>query len=125
MFVKGVSWLGVKTDRFGQTAAFFRQVLGLTAILERPDFVIFRTPDGDLVELFGPAGPDSPGQFSAKRVAGGFLVGDIEAARARLQSYGVELVGPLERHEPSGLAWQMFRGPDGLLFELMADASRS
>ena len=125
MLVKGISWLGVKTTRFGETSAFFKQVLGLTAILERPDFVIFRTPDGDLVELFGPAGPDTPGQFSRNQIAGGFLVADIEAARAKLQSYGVELVGPIERHEPSGLAWQMFRGPDGVLFELVADSSRA
>ncbi|MCI4352485.1 MAG: VOC family protein [Thermoplasmata archaeon] len=125
MKVKGISWVGIKTDKLGELATFFRTILGLRAIREDRDFILFRLPDGDLLELFGPEGPDLPGQFSDVRVMPGFAVDDIEGAREELKAAGGELMGPLERDDTIGLAWQHFRGPDGWIYELTYDRSRS
>jgi hypothetical protein len=43
MRVKGVSWVGVKTDQYVAMTTFFRDVIGLEAVAERDDFLVFRT----------------------------------------------------------------------------------
>ena len=123
MRLRGVSWLAVKTADFDRTTSFFRETLGLATVAEDSDFAVFRLPDGDLVEVFGPSGPDHPRQFEHSPVAAGFLVPDIDVARRELQQAGVELVGEIERDPKNGLAWQMFLGPEGLLYELVLDPS--
>ena len=119
--IKGISWVGVKTDRFEALAAFCKDILGIPQVHARPDFMAFRTADGDQLELFGPHADNPPAQFAANRVVCGFLVDDIEGARAELRGAGVELIGRLERNPRTGYAWQHFRGPDGLVYELTYD----
>jgi hypothetical protein len=121
MKVTGISWVGVKTERFGPLRTFCREVLGLPVRHESDDFVVFRLPDGDQLELFGPRADVPPEQFASNRVVCGFLVDDLEAARAELVDAGAELLGGLERNERTGYAWQHFRGPDGLVYELTYD----
>jgi len=123
MQIKGVSWVGVKTDQYAAMAGFFRDVVGLKAIVERQDFVVFRMPNGDQVELFGPDGPDPAEQFAHNDVVAGLLVDDIEAATAELGQAGIELIGEGTTNE-SGYAWQHFRAPDGKVFELCHDPDR-
>jgi catechol 2,3-dioxygenase-like lactoylglutathione lyase family enzyme len=119
----GVSWVGVKTDRFDEMATFFREVTGLEAIAERPDFTVFRLPDGDQLEIFGPQGPNPAEQFAHNQVVAGFLVDDIELATKELRDAGVEMIG--DRGEGrDGYAWQHFRAPDGKVFELCYDPNR-
>ncbi len=118
MHVKGLSWMGVKTAKFDELSHFFRQVLGLSAIQEEQDFVVFQLPNKDLVEIFGPDGPDT--DFEPDSPVCGFLVEDIEQARQELLQAGVELLGPLQRM-PDGYAWQNFRGPNGSVYELTYD----
>src|SRR3712207_4439545 len=91
--IRGLGWAGTRTERFAETTAFFRDVLGLRVALERPHQVVFSLPDGALVEVFGPgdAGHD---HFSTGPVVG-FVVEDVAAARAELEAAGVELLGPL------------------------------
>ena len=84
-------------------ASFFRDVVGLEAVLEQHDFVVFRMPDGDQVEIFA-----------------GLLVDDIETATEELRLAGIELIGDRQRSE-SGYSWQHFRAPDGKVFELCHD----
>lgn len=121
MRVKGVAWVGVKTTSVKVSAQLFEQVLGLRAIRRDRSFAAFRLPDGGALELFGPEGPDGPEQFRANKVAVGFLVEDIDAACQELRSADVELVGQLHRDPRTGYAWQHFRGPDGVLYELTYD----
>ena len=121
MRVKGVAWVGVKTSSLDVSARFFEQVLGLRADRRDGGFAAFRFPDGGALELFGPEGPAGPEQFRENKVVVGFLVEDIDAATRELRSAGVELVGQLQRNPRSGYAWQHFRGPDGLLYELTYD----
>jgi catechol 2,3-dioxygenase-like lactoylglutathione lyase family enzyme len=125
MKVKGIAWIGVKTTDVRELAAFFGKVLGLRPVHEGTDFASFRLPDGDQLELFGPNGPDPEPQFEANRVVGGFLVDDLDSARRELVEAGVELVGGMKRNPTTGYAWQHFRGPDGLVYELTFDPTRS
>ena len=120
MKVKGISWLGAKTVKFGEMAEFLENVLGLTAADTQPDFRVYRLPDGDTFELFGPAAKDPPHQFARNHLVAGFLVDDTGQARAALLRAGVELLGPTERGL-GGYAWQHFRAPDGNVYELAFD----
>jgi hypothetical protein len=78
--------------------------------------------DGAKLELFGSSEvADGPWLFESNPVVAGFLVDDIEAARAELaRTPDVELLGEL-RVMPDGYAWQHFRAPDGQVYELTAD----
>ncbi len=120
MRIEGVSWVGVRTDHYAAMARFFRDVVRLQAVLEQHDFVVFRMPNGDQVEIFGPDGPSSPEQFAHGEVVAGLLVDDIEAATEELRRAGIELIGG-RQGSASGYSWQHFRAPDGKVFELCHD----
>ena len=123
MRVKGVSWVGVRTEQFSTMAGFFRDVVGLDAILDEPDFIVFRMPNGDQIEIFGPDGPNPAEQFAHNDVVAGLLVDDIDAATAELVQAGTERIG--ERQTTGGgYSWQHFRAPDGKVFELCYDPER-
>jgi len=118
MRVTGVSWVGVKAANTDLAASFFAKVLGLPALKHDTDLVVFQMPDGSQLEVFGPNGPDPPHQFARARVVVGFRVDDIDSARRELEPLGVEVIGPLRRDSQTGYAWQHFRGPDGVIYEL-------
>jgi hypothetical protein len=113
MRLLGVSWIGIRTERFGEMVAFFTR-LGLSPLIEEPDFAMFQLGDGDQVEVFGPA-VESQAHFTTGPVAG-FRVEDIVAATKELEAAGAVLLGTLRREGRS--AWQHFRGPDGNVYEI-------
>ncbi|MEV4313797.1 VOC family protein [Actinocrispum sp. NPDC049592] len=117
MEITGLGWLGTRTARAEALVAFYRDVLGLPLRHEEPGFWVFTLPDGRNVEVFGERCPGK-GHFETGPVAG-FAVRDLPAAVAELEQAGVELLG-----EP-GPTWQHFRGPDGNVYELVADQSMS
>jgi hypothetical protein len=118
--VHGIAWLGVRTERRRETAEFFGQVLGIPEGPHRPGVSVFKLPNGDTIEVFDPDDPEHA-HFTTGPVAG-FLVADVEVARAELERAGVELIGPVGR--AGGMAWAHFRGPDGNVYELTEDANR-
>ena len=124
MLVRAIRWVGVATDQYAEMRRFVLDVLGLRAAGESDDFLEAVTVNGDKLELFGPRGPQPPHQFAAAPVVVGFLVDDIRAARDELAAGGIELLGEL-RTTSDGYAWQHFRGPDGLVYELTFDPSAS
>jgi predicted enzyme related to lactoylglutathione lyase len=121
--VLSISWVGVKTAQFDRTREFFSQVMGLTISYQNTDFAVLELPDGDKLELFGPAGPDLELQFSNNSVVAGFSVEDFEKAREELLHGGAELVGE-PGGEPGGYRWQHFRAPDGKIFEVSSEPLR-
>ncbi len=123
MRIMGVSWVGVKTDHYKELVGIFRTVLGLHVIVEQPDFTVFRLPDGDQLEIFGPDGPNPVAQFAHNQVVAGFLVDDIEQATTVLGQAGVEMIGD-RGSGGDGYAWQHFRAADGKVFELCYDPNR-
>jgi catechol 2,3-dioxygenase-like lactoylglutathione lyase family enzyme len=114
MEVKGLIFVGTRTDRFEETRTFFKEVMGLSAVVDRHDFVIFRLPNEDVVEVFGPSDRDHT-FFTGPAV--GLLVEDIETARAEMEAAGIEFIGPTKSTE-SGKAWAYFRGPDENVYEI-------
>jgi catechol 2,3-dioxygenase-like lactoylglutathione lyase family enzyme len=114
MKIKGIVWLGTRTDRFDQMNVFYRDVLGLSQNHFEPGLAVFDLPNGDVVEVF--SHQKSINTFMTHPVAG-FLVDDIAAARAEMEARGIEFIGPI--HEDSeDYKYTHFRAPDGFVYEL-------
>ncbi len=120
--ITGLGWVGTRTDRFTETTAFFRDVLGLPVTYAGAHQVVFSLPGDALLEVFGPGDPDHD-HFDTGPVVG-FFVDDIEAARDELERAGVELLGPLGGTAETG-QWAHFRAPDGNVYELTSRPASS
>jgi hypothetical protein len=81
---KGLVWIGVPTDDFGGTVAFFRDVMGLEEESRDVDFAILRLPGGEAVEVFSPSFRGEE-QFSTGQVVG-FRVNDVTRAREEMEA---------------------------------------
>ncbi len=114
MKVKGIVWLGTRTERFDQMTAFCRDLLGLKQKSVEPGFAVFEMPNGDVFEVFG--SDQSMNEFMTHPVAG-FLVDDIVAARAELEASGIEFIDPIQG-DTEDYKWTHFRAPDGFVYEL-------
>lgn len=114
MKIKGIVWLGTRTEHFDQMTEFCRDVLGLSQQSSEPGFAVFALPNGDFFEVFGP--DQSMNQFMTHPVAG-FLVDDIVAARAEMEAKGIEFIDPIQG-ETDDYKWTHFRAPDGFVYEL-------
>jgi catechol 2,3-dioxygenase-like lactoylglutathione lyase family enzyme len=111
--VKGISWVGVGTDRYPETYRLFTEILGLEVETGIENQAILRTPNGQQVELFGRDGPGR-GRNTPPTVA--FEVDETRAAGDELAAAGIEIVGEIGSWE--GHEWLYFRSPDGYLFEV-------
>jgi catechol 2,3-dioxygenase-like lactoylglutathione lyase family enzyme len=114
MIIRGIVWLGTRTAKFDSMLNLYRDVMGMSVTHQEPGFVVLDLPNGDKVELFG---EDSAYNKEFTHPVAGFLVDDIESARAEMESAGIEFFGPIERTE-DGYAWSHFRAPDGFIYEL-------
>ncbi len=122
MKAKGLVWLGTRTRRFDDTARFFRDTLGLHAEHEERDFAVYRLPNGDAVEVFGPGDTDHE-HFATGPVVE-FLVNDVREARADLEEAGIEFIGPVHEGD-DGASWSHFTGPDGYVYGITKPARSS
>lgn len=116
MEVRSLCWLGIRTAAFADTVRFFRSTLELPLGSERPGFARFDLPHGGLVEVFDRAEPEHL-HFTTGPVIG-FEVADFDAARSQLEARGCELVGRAGG-ERGAYRWQHFRGPEGIVFEIV------
>jgi len=119
MKIKGIVWLGTRTDRFEQMTGFCQDVMGLSQTFIEPGFAVFEMPNGDVFEVFGPQ--QSLNTFMTHPVAG-FLVDDIVAARAEMEAKGIEFIGGIEG-DSEDYKWSHFRAPDGFVYELTYSTS--
>jgi catechol 2,3-dioxygenase-like lactoylglutathione lyase family enzyme len=119
MKARGLVWLGTRTRNFDDTVRFFGDTLGLRAVHEEPDFAVFRLPNGDKVEVFGPG--DEEHEHFDKGPLAGFLVDDVREARADLEAAGIAFIGPVHEADDGG-SWSHFRGPDGNVYEVTTPA---
>ena len=113
MEVTGLGWVGTRTANAEELARFYGSVLGLSCVHTEPDFWVFELENGRHVEVFG-SGYVGKEHFGTGPVVG-FSVRNLPAAVDELRSSGIELLG-----DP-GPTWQHFRGPDGNVYELLAD----
>jgi catechol 2,3-dioxygenase-like lactoylglutathione lyase family enzyme len=114
--VKGLVWVGSRTEHYEQMVGFYRDTLQLPLELEEGQFAVFRLPDGSKAEVFGPS--DTEHTHFTKGPVAGFLVDDVETARGVLEADGIEFIGPIHEWEPTGEAWSHFRAPDGNVYEI-------
>jgi len=119
MKVQGLVWVGVRTDRFDETVAFFRDVLGVPMDVRAPGFGWSRMADSSQLEVFDATEPDHQ-HFTTGPVPE-FLVDDLPAALAELRAAGHELLGEPVITGREG--WCHFRAPDGNIYGLTAGAS--
>ena len=120
MAVKGIGFVGMRTDRLDETVALFRDVIGLPLTGLSRDTAAFTLADGAFIELFGPGETDHAA-FTTGPVVG-FHVDDFDGVLRALVEAGVVLIGGVER--AGGTRWQHFRCPDGTVAEITGpDAS--
>lgn len=120
MQVKGLVWLGTRTDRFEETVAFFRDTLGLKPYHEGDDVVVLRMPGGEWVEVFGPKDTEHV-HFDTGPV-GEFLVDDVAEARSELESKGLSFIA--DTHSWGDFTWAHFKGPDGKIYGITSGPYR-
>jgi catechol 2,3-dioxygenase-like lactoylglutathione lyase family enzyme len=113
MRILGIGWLGSRSAAYEAMTDFAVNTLGLTPAVRTGDMTVFRLPDGDEFQLFGPENDNLP--FTDHPVAA-FLVDDVPTARAELEAKGVEFIGDTEIS--GNAAWTYFRAPDGRVYEL-------
>jgi len=114
--VKGLVWVGSRTEHYAEMVGFYRDVMQLPLEHEEGEFAGFRLPDGSKAEVFGPSDTEHT-HFSTGPVTG-FLVDDVESARGVLEAKGIEFIGPVHEWGPTGEAWSHFRAPDGNVYEI-------
>jgi predicted enzyme related to lactoylglutathione lyase len=114
--VRGLVWVGIRTEAFSGTVDFFRTVFELPVGNRRGDFVRLDLPDGGSVEVFNSASGEYP-HFSTGPVVG-FEVGEFDRARAELEAGRCELLLP-PGGERGEYRWQHFRGPDNCVYEIV------
>jgi predicted enzyme related to lactoylglutathione lyase len=110
----GLVWGGTRTERFDETVKFFAEVMGFELDEQQPGFASFKLSNGDKFEVFGPEDEDHA--FFTTGPVIGFGVDDVDSARARLESVGVEFLAPTQ--SVGDYRWAHFRGPDGNVYEV-------
>jgi catechol 2,3-dioxygenase-like lactoylglutathione lyase family enzyme len=115
--VLGIRWLGTPTQRYAETVAFAKDVLGLAPRAMEQDFAVFAAENGDVLEIFGPKGIADGHEFMVAPVPG-FEVEDVGAARREMEAKGIRFIGPV--HDGTTTSWSHFYGPDGHVYELTA-----
>ena len=119
MKARGLVWLGTRTQNFDETVGFFGDALGLRKSHEEPDFTVFRLPNGDTVEVFGPG--DTEHEYFDTGPVAGFLVDNVREARADLEAAGITFLSPVHESD-DGAGWSHFKGPDGNVYEITKPA---
>ena len=110
-----------------RTAAFYRDLFGLRALVESPRLVAFEVAGKQVLLVFQRGATEDdvveprgviPGHDGSGRLhlALSIAAGDLDAWRARLAGQGVPIQG--EYRWPRGGTSLYFRDPDGALVEL-------
>lgn len=114
--VLAVRFVGVRTERFVETVAVYRDALGLDLVHEAPGVAWFALGDGAQVHVYGP--PEADHAFLGPAPCVGYLVEDFAAARAALIATGCSFAfGPPQ--VDADAIWNHYRAPDGNVYEII------
>jgi catechol 2,3-dioxygenase-like lactoylglutathione lyase family enzyme len=112
--ITGLGWVGTRTERYAETTAFFRDVLGLPVAFAGAHQAVFTVPGG-LVEVFGPG---IPTMTTSRRVrSSGSSSTTSRPAGPSSSARGSSCSGRWAGRPETG-RWAHFRAPDGNVYEL-------
>jgi catechol 2,3-dioxygenase-like lactoylglutathione lyase family enzyme len=114
MTVQKVGFVGIRSDRLQETAALFRDIIGVPVTRQTNDLVGFRLADGTVLELYGP-GDEFHAFFNTGPVVA-FRVDDFDETRRAMLAAGIVFIGDVQH--ANGISWQHFRCPDGTVLEI-------
>ena len=106
-------WIGVVVDDLDGQGRFWGDLLGVPESGRGPDYIQFDLPGGRTFEVLLRS---DEAQYDRRRFQVGFVVEDIEAARAELVRRGVEPITEILGGDDA--RWAYFRDPEGNVFEI-------
>ena len=118
--VVAVRFVGVRTDRFEETVAVYRDALGLAPIRMSPGAAWFALGDGTEVHVYGPADRDH--EFFGPAPCVGYLVEDFAAAHLALLAAGCDFAFGDPQVDGDAI-WSHYRAPDGNVYEIIGRRS--
>ena len=113
--------MGVRTERFTETVAFYRDLVQLPVLHVAEAAVHFQLGDGTELHIYRADDPDH--QFFGVGPVVGLAVDDVAAARERMEAAGIAFIG--EPQEAGGIGWSHFHGPDGNIYEIIGPTRSS
>jgi catechol 2,3-dioxygenase-like lactoylglutathione lyase family enzyme len=115
MSILGFPFVGVRTERFAEVRALYRDVLGMSMIKDEPHAAWFVTVTGDQMHVYGPGDDDH--DFFLQGPVVGLHVDDFTATRDAMVAAGIRFIG--EPQTAGGAIWNHYYGPDGNVYEIM------
>jgi len=120
--LKGIDHIAITVTDRDKTVKFFKEILGLQVSSsfydqgEKSQIVFLKCPEEPgvaQVEILAPDNP--PAEKGLTHLA--FLVDNIEEVYNKLKSQGVQFEFPVA--ESAGLKYTYFRGPQGVILEII------
>jgi catechol 2,3-dioxygenase-like lactoylglutathione lyase family enzyme len=109
-----IDFVGMRTNRFDETVALFRDVLGIPPTRQTDCVVGFRLRDETIVELYGQT--DEFHSFFTTGPVVAFQVEDFDRTRQAMLKAGITFIGNVQSADRK--AWQHFYAPDGTVLEI-------
>jgi catechol 2,3-dioxygenase-like lactoylglutathione lyase family enzyme len=117
---RGLPWVGVRTARSAEMAAFARDVLGMRVVRADGAITELAMENDDRLEVIDRSDGDHLFFEDAPVVA--LEVPDVPATIPDLVQLGGEMVIETRRSDDGRAVWQHLRGPDGHLYEIISRA---
>jgi catechol 2,3-dioxygenase-like lactoylglutathione lyase family enzyme len=99
--ILGFAFVGVRTERFAEVCAFYRDVLGMSMTKDEPHAAWFVTPAGDEVHVYGPG--DVGHEFFLQGPVVGLRVDAFAATRATMIAAAIRFLD--EPQTDGGVIW--------------------
>jgi catechol 2,3-dioxygenase-like lactoylglutathione lyase family enzyme len=115
MAVSGIGFVGLRTEKFAETLALFRDVIGVPLTRRADGLAGFSLDDGTVLEVY-----ERDETFHAFFTTGpvvGLKVERFYTTRAAMIAAAVEFIGEIQ--SANGVSWQHFRLPDGTVAEII------
>jgi catechol 2,3-dioxygenase-like lactoylglutathione lyase family enzyme len=109
-----IDFVGMRTNRFDETVALFRDVLGMPPTRQTDGLVGFRLRDETVVEIYGQS--DEFHSFFTTGPVVAFQVENFDRARQAMLKAGIAFIGDVQ--SAGRKSWQHFYAPDGTVLEI-------
>ena len=125
MVVDGYGWIGLLTDEFDETVAFYTDVLGfeLDSLDDVKYVARFSLPSGQRFEIYGPRNRIRHAKYRAMEgPVVGLDVADVEEARRDMMAQGIRFLTEVETNG-DGVSRAFFMGPGNQLYTIQSVAT--